>query len=89
MRRFKNPVYAIESLERKLSPSSIVAVPVAVQVYVPGSVPISTSPIDPAASPSADTTSTSTPTTTSDPAPPPNPNPLSPPDTTNGPALPC
>jgi hypothetical protein len=34
MRRFHNPRYAPESLERKLNPSSVVAVPVAAQVHI-------------------------------------------------------
>ena len=35
MRRFHNPRYAPESLERKLSPSGVAPVPVAAHIYVP------------------------------------------------------
>ncbi|WP_435009105.1 hypothetical protein P12x_000355 [Tundrisphaera lichenicola] len=35
MRRHHNPRYAPEALERKLSPSGIVAIPVAAEIYIP------------------------------------------------------
>lgn len=35
MRRFHNPRYAPESLERKLSPSGVATIPVAAEIYVP------------------------------------------------------
>ena len=91
MRRFRNPVYAIESLERKLSPSGIVAAPVAAQVYVPSTTPVGTYPIDPAASTSNGTAGIDPPPPSgpADPAPPPSPDPDIPPNTTGGPPLPC
>jgi hypothetical protein len=43
MRRFRNPRFAPESLERKLSPSGVAPVPVAAVVYVPSDTTTSTS----------------------------------------------
>ena len=92
MRRFRNPAYAPESLERKLSPSGIVAAPVAAEVYVPAApVPVALSPLNPATSSVTATSPTDPPPPSSptDPAPPTNPDPLVPADNTGGPALPC
>ena len=35
MRRFRNPRYAPEALERKLSPSGVVAIPIMAEIYIP------------------------------------------------------
>jgi hypothetical protein len=35
MRRFHNPRYACESLERKLSPSGFAAIPIAAEIHIP------------------------------------------------------
>ena len=69
---YRNPRYAPESLERKLSPSGVVAIPVAAEVYVPithaadpaptpAPAPASTTAIDPASNsvPTATAPSTS------------------------------
>jgi hypothetical protein len=47
MRRFHNPRYAPESLERKLSPSGVVAIPVAAEIYVPTLQTSNTTPVTP------------------------------------------
>jgi len=48
MRQTRNPRYAPEFLERKLSPSSLISTPVAAQVYVASSdMPPTFPPYDP------------------------------------------
>src|SRR5947209_489459 len=47
MRRFHNPRYAPESLERKLSPSGVAAIPVAAEIYVPTLQTSNTTPVTP------------------------------------------
>ena len=44
MRRFHNPRYAPESLERKLSPSGFATLPVAAEINIPNTQTNSTSP---------------------------------------------
>ncbi len=57
MRRHRNPRYAPESLERKLNPSGIVAIPVAAEVYVPNTQLSPPAPATPIVVPPADSMS--------------------------------